>query len=159
MPQKCLCRTTYTGARIPAIGLGIFGSDSFSSEVVAEAVKIAISIGYRHIDCAAVYGNENLIGQALRDVTTGNGARREELGITSKLWNNRITERHVNRLTMIKRTMYGRATLTCSAYGYLRPPNPIPLARKLTLNPIGPVWSKNLIHAGHGATQRGSSHG
>jgi alcohol dehydrogenase (NADP+) len=55
-------RTVYTGARIPAIGLGTFGSDRFSGEVIAESVKTAVSLGYRHIDCAAVYGNEHLLG-------------------------------------------------------------------------------------------------
>lgn len=88
-------RTVYTGAKIPAIGLGTFGSDRFSNEAIAEAVKIAISVGYRHIDCAAVYGNEHLIGQVLRDVTTVNDVKREELWITSKLWNDKHNEADV----------------------------------------------------------------
>jgi len=79
-------RTLYTGAQVPAIGLGTFGSDKFSPEVVAEAVKGAISVGYRHIDCASVYGNEAWIGPVLQEVMEG-GIRREELWITSKVWN------------------------------------------------------------------------
>ena len=79
-------RTLYTGAKIPAIGLGTFGSDRYSGEAIAEAVKGAIAVGYRHIDCASVYGNEHLIGPALREVMAG-GIKREELWITSKLWN------------------------------------------------------------------------
>jgi diketogulonate reductase-like aldo/keto reductase len=58
-------------------------------------VKIAISVGYRHIDCAAVYGNEHLVGQVLRDATTVNGIKREELWITSKLWNDKHNEADV----------------------------------------------------------------
>ena len=58
----------YTGAKIPAIGLGTFGSDRYSAEQVAEAVKGAISVGYRHIDCASVYGNQHLIGEVLQQV-------------------------------------------------------------------------------------------
>jgi len=81
-PQKRL----YTGAQIPAIGLGTFGSDRFSGEQVAEAVKGAISVGYRHIDCAPIYGNENMIGKVLNEVMQS-GIKREELWITSKLWN------------------------------------------------------------------------
>lgn len=93
-PAKVPQRAVYTGAKIPAIGLGTFGSDRMSGEVIAEAVKDAISVGYRHIDCAAVYGNEHLIGQSLRDVMA-QGLRREELWITSKLWNDRHDEQDV----------------------------------------------------------------
>ncbi len=50
---------------IPAIGLGTFASDRFPLEAVGEAVKGAIEVGYRHIDCAAVYLNEAIIGEAL----------------------------------------------------------------------------------------------
>ncbi len=79
-------RTLNTGARIPAIGLGTFGSDHVSGETVAEAVMGAILSGYRHIDCASVYRNEDLIGSVLKQVVSG-GIKREELWITSKVWN------------------------------------------------------------------------
>jgi diketogulonate reductase-like aldo/keto reductase len=87
-------RTAFTGARIPAIGLGTFGSDRFSGEAIAEAVKGAIEVGYRHIDCAAVYGNEHLVGQSLREAVQS-GVRREDLWITSKLWNDKHNEKDV----------------------------------------------------------------
>jgi alcohol dehydrogenase (NADP+) len=79
-------KTLHTGAQIPCIGLGTFGSDRFTHEEVAEAVKGAISVGYRHIDCASVYGNEKQLGQSLKEVIEG-GVKREDLWITSKLWN------------------------------------------------------------------------
>lgn len=82
VPQKVLS----TGARMPAIGLGTFGSDRFSGEDIAEAVKGAISVGYRHIDCASIYGNESLIGKSFKEVMQG-GIKRQELWLTSKLWN------------------------------------------------------------------------
>ena len=85
-PSCVPARTLYTGANIPAIGLGTFGSDRFSGEAIAKAVKGAIAVGYRHIDCASVYGNEHLIGPALQEVL-GAGVKREELWITSKVWN------------------------------------------------------------------------
>ena len=85
-PARVPSRTTYTGAKIPAIGLGTFGSDRCSGEIIAEAVKGAIAVGYRHIDCASVYGNEHQIGQALREVMAA-GITRDELWITSKVWN------------------------------------------------------------------------
>ena len=61
-------RTLHTGAEIPAIGLGTFGSDRFSGEQVAEAVVEAASVGYRHFDCASVYQNEQFIGHSLQTI-------------------------------------------------------------------------------------------
>lgn len=79
----------YNGIEIPAIGLGTFGSDNHSPAQVAEAVKKAISLGYRHIDCASVYGNEKEIGTGLKELQQKGVVKREELWITSKVWNNR----------------------------------------------------------------------
>jgi alcohol dehydrogenase (NADP+) len=76
---------------MPAIGLGTFGSDHATSDVVAEAVRGAIEVGYRHLDCASVYGNEAQIGRVLAEVFA-NGLKREELWITSKLWNDKHAE-------------------------------------------------------------------
>jgi len=90
-PADVPTRKLYTGAKIPAIGLGTFGSDKYSGEEVAKAVEDAIHIGYRHIDCAAVYGNEALIGHSLK-ATMDSGIDREELWITSKLWNDKHAE-------------------------------------------------------------------
>jgi alcohol dehydrogenase (NADP+) len=81
-------RTLFTGARMPAIGLGTFGSDRVTAEEIATAVKGAAQAGYRHFDCASVYRNEDRIGCALREIVAG-GIRREELWITSKLWNDK----------------------------------------------------------------------
>jgi len=93
-PAKVPQRLLHTGARMPGIGLGTFGSDRFSGEQVAEAVKGAAAVGYRHFDCAVVYGNEVLIGEALREVMKA-GVRREDLWITSKLWNDKHGEQDV----------------------------------------------------------------
>ncbi len=85
-PGKVPYKTLASGARMPVVGLGTFGSDRYTGDDIAQAVKDAISIGYRHIDCAAVYGNEHLIGHSLHEVLA-NGVKREDLWITSKLWN------------------------------------------------------------------------
>lgn len=87
-PRAVPQRTLYTGALMPAIGLGTFGSDHVPGDVVARSVFEAARAGYRHFDCAAVYGNEHLIGEALAAVIAG-GVPREDLWVTSKLWNDR----------------------------------------------------------------------
>ncbi len=80
--------TLPTGAQIPAIGLGTFGSDNYSTEQIAEAVLGAASVGYRHFDCASVYGNEDSVGRSLQAIIQG-GVPREDLWITSKVWNDK----------------------------------------------------------------------
>src|SRR5271157_5418537 len=93
-PKTVPHKIVYTGAKIPAIGLGTFGSDRISGEQIAAAVLGAASVGYRHFDCAAVYGNERLIGNSLQKILEG-GVPREELWITSKLWNDKHAEEDV----------------------------------------------------------------
>ncbi|MBR6008152.1 MAG: aldo/keto reductase [Clostridia bacterium] len=80
------CRTLYNGSKIPAIGLGTFGSDHVSAEDVAGVVKEALRLGYRYIDCAACYGNETEIGKEIRNALDA-GLPRGELFILSKVWN------------------------------------------------------------------------
>ena len=70
-----------TGEKIPAFGLGTYLSPP---DQVEAAVIAAVKAGYRHIDCAAVYGNERAVGAALKRVFEF--CPREELWITSKLW-------------------------------------------------------------------------
>src|ERR1700733_1484994 len=87
-------RTLYTGARMPAIGLGTFGSDHVSAAEIAETVKGAAVASYRHFDCASVYGNENEIGAAFEEIFRS-GIGREDFWITSKLWNDKHGEEAV----------------------------------------------------------------
>ena len=72
-----------SGALMPAIGLGTFGSDHVPPEEVARAVTGAFDVGYRHFDCASVYGNEEAIGRSLRQLP------RHEIWVTSKVWNDK----------------------------------------------------------------------
>jgi diketogulonate reductase-like aldo/keto reductase len=88
-------RTLADGAKIPAIGLGTFGSDRYSADQVAEAVLDAAAVGYRHFDCAAVYRNEAAVGASLRTILSSGAVQREELWVTSKLWNDRHGEEDV----------------------------------------------------------------
>lgn len=75
--------TTYTlnsGHKIPAVGLGTWQSEEGDAR---NAVKVALKNGYRHIDTAAIYGNEEEVGQGIKD----SGVPRSDIFITTKLWN------------------------------------------------------------------------
>uniref|UniRef100_A0A4X1W9W8 Aldo-keto reductase family 1 member A1 n=2 Tax=Sus scrofa TaxID=9823 RepID=A0A4X1W9W8_PIG len=79
------CVLLHTGQKMPLIGLGTWKSEPGQ---VKAAIKYALTVGYRHIDCAAIYGNELEIGEALQEtVGPGKAVPREELFVTSKLWN------------------------------------------------------------------------
>ncbi len=70
--------------KVPAIGLGTWKSEK---DKTYQAIREAINIGYRHFDCAFIYENEIEIGRAIQDAITAGEVKREELWITSKLWN------------------------------------------------------------------------
>ena len=68
------------GTTIPCVGYGTFRTPD---DVAEKAVADAIKVGYRHIDTAAVYGNEEAVGKGIKD----SGIDRQDLFVTSKLWN------------------------------------------------------------------------
>jgi len=72
------------GDAMPALGLGTW---RLPPEQTTATVRIALDLGYRHIDAAAIYGNEARIGVALKGALAAGNVRRQELWITSKLWN------------------------------------------------------------------------
>lgn len=77
--------TLNDGNTIPQLGFGVFQMDpDKTEELVAEALRV----GYRHIDTAAIYGNEEGVGRAIAK----SGIPREELFVTTKLWNDRQTD-------------------------------------------------------------------
>jgi len=80
------------GTQMPIIGLGMWKVDGAAAPaLIGEAVRA----GYRHFDCASDYGNEAEVGAGLQNVARGSTARREDLWVTSKLWNTNHAAKHV----------------------------------------------------------------
>ncbi len=73
-----------TPSLIPAIGFGTWRLDKSNA---SEAVSAALQAGYRHVDCAAIYGNEKQVGRGIKDGLGKSGRGREDIWVTSKLWN------------------------------------------------------------------------
>jgi diketogulonate reductase-like aldo/keto reductase len=72
--------TLENGVEIPQLGLGVW---QVEDEIVTDVVKAAFDSGYRHIDTAAIYGNEEGVGRAI----AASGLPRDEVFLTTKLWN------------------------------------------------------------------------
>ena len=81
-----------TGQRMPAVGLGLWKIDA---DTVGNAVYHAIKLGYRHLDSAADYGNEKQVGEGIARALADGLCSREELWVTSKLWNTYHRREHV----------------------------------------------------------------
>jgi 2,5-diketo-D-gluconate reductase A len=79
-PDDQLSLTLNTGDQIPQLGLGVF---KVEDEVCEQIVLDALEVGYRHIDTAMIYRNEAAVGRAI----ASSGIPRDELFVTTKLWN------------------------------------------------------------------------
>lgn len=77
--------TLNNGVKIPVLGFGTWKAQD--GEEAYQSVLAALKAGYRHIDTAAIYKNEESVGRAIKD----SGIPREELFVTTKLWNSKHT--------------------------------------------------------------------
>ncbi len=85
---------------MPMIGLGTWKSQPGE---VHDAVLTALKTGYRHIDCAPIYGNEAEVGQAIQQAIRDGVLKREALWVTSKLWND--AHRQADVIPALKKTL------------------------------------------------------
>lgn len=86
---------------MPIMGLGTWKSEPAE---VYSAIRWALKLGYLHFDCAPIYGNEDVIGQAFFDAMSEDGLKREEFFVTSKLWNN--AHKYEDVLPALKDTLH-----------------------------------------------------
>jgi diketogulonate reductase-like aldo/keto reductase len=88
--------TLNNGKTVPSRG---FGTWRLSKDTAAHTVEAAIRAGYRHIDCAMIYGNEKEVGEGIKSAIDQNIVKREDLFITSKLWNTDHAPKRVEEAT------------------------------------------------------------
>jgi len=84
--------TLRTGDKMPVLGLGTW---KIPKEVCANTVKTSLEKGYRLLDCACDYGNEHQVGEGLKKAIEEGVVKREEVWVTSKLWNTYHAREHV----------------------------------------------------------------
>jgi diketogulonate reductase-like aldo/keto reductase len=87
-----LSLTLASGDRMPVVGLGLW---KVPREICSDLMQQAIRVGYRHLDCACDYGNEVEVGSGVRAAVSAGTCRRQDLWITSKLWNTYHRAEHV----------------------------------------------------------------
>ncbi|XP_069314935.1 aldo-keto reductase family 1 member C15-like isoform X2 [Eulemur rufifrons] len=74
------------GHFMPVLGLGTYAPEDIPKRKAGEATKVAIEVGYRHIDAAYIYQNENEVGEAIREKIADGTVKREDIFYTTKLW-------------------------------------------------------------------------
>ncbi|XP_069822770.1 aldo-keto reductase family 1 member C1-like [Dendropsophus ebraccatus] len=83
------------GHKMPVIGFGTYAPDRYTKEQAEESVKVAIEVGYRHIDCAFLYQNEVQVGKGINSKIADGTVKRGDVFYTGKLWSNNHTPERV----------------------------------------------------------------
>ncbi|VVC28278.1 Hypothetical protein CINCED_3A020109 [Cinara cedri] len=94
MASKLVKMVTFNNGQLyPILGLGTWQATAVLNEsqqsAIVDSVKKAIDIGYRHIDCATIYQNEKSVGKAINDKIADGVIKRDEVFVTSKVWNDK----------------------------------------------------------------------
>ncbi|XP_066446252.1 aldo-keto reductase family 1 member C3-like [Eleutherodactylus coqui] len=80
------CVTLNDGQKMPVIGFGTYAPPQFPKNSAEDGVKVALEVGYRHIDGAFIYGNEVEVGRAIKQKIADGTVKREDIFYTGKLW-------------------------------------------------------------------------
>ena len=123
--------TMYTGAKMPKVGLGVF--TMMDKDLI---VKSVTEVGYRHIDTAAIYENEEIVGEALKEVVEA-GVSREELFVTTKLWRSKYSDPESGLRESLEKLKLDYVDL----YLIHWPNNPIDDDGNFEKNPMHKVWA------------------
>ncbi|XP_063786681.1 aldo-keto reductase family 1 member C1-like [Pseudophryne corroboree] len=79
------------GNKMPVVGFGTYAPETYTKEEAGASTKVAIEVGYRHIDCAFIYGNEVEVGKAIREKIADGTVKRGDIFYTGKLWSTNHT--------------------------------------------------------------------
>lgn len=109
MTNAPLSITLNDDTEIPQLG---FGTYKLKGEDAYNAVRKAIEVGYRHIDTASLYDNEEQVGRAVRDAIAAGEVGREDLFVTTKLWHDAQGEGTADAF----HASLDRTTLTCTSF-------------------------------------------
>ncbi|XP_046542343.1 putative aldo-keto reductase family 1 member C8 [Haliotis rubra] len=90
-----------SGFAMPLVGFGTYNKLQVNDQVMIDAMKTAIDVGFRHLDAAWYYNNETDVGQAIKEKIEDKTVTREELFITSKLWSNFMAPERVEEAVRI----------------------------------------------------------
>ncbi|XP_063786139.1 putative aldo-keto reductase family 1 member C8 [Pseudophryne corroboree] len=74
------------GHKMPMLGFGTYAPETYTKEQGCDSIKLAIDVGYRHIDGAFIYGNEVEVGKAIREKIADGTVKRGDIFYTGKLW-------------------------------------------------------------------------
>ena len=111
---------------MPAVGFGTLIPDPVATK---QATKTALEVGFRHLDCAERYRNEEAVGEAMQEVFKAGAIRREDVFITTKLWNtNHRPERVKPAFDASRRRLQIEPSIVISS----TPPSPFDLATSRT---------------------------
>lgn len=96
--------------KIPSLGVGAF---RLKDDEAYNSVTMALEVGFRHIDTAQIYGNEEAVGRAINDAIANNLVAREDLYVTTKVWNDKLNK--ASFVDSVKRVWksFNCRTLTC----------------------------------------------
>jgi D-xylose reductase len=152
------------GGRLPLVGLGLW---KVPKPDAANLVREAVRVGYRHLDCACDYGNEPEVGAGIRAALDAGLCRREDLWVTSKLWNTYHAREHVR--PAVERTLRDLRLDHLDLYlihfpiaqafvpfeeryppGWLHDPDATEQGMKFANVPLAETWGamEELVHAG-----------
>uniref|UniRef100_A0A674I085 NADP-dependent oxidoreductase domain-containing protein n=1 Tax=Terrapene triunguis TaxID=2587831 RepID=A0A674I085_9SAUR len=83
--DKDHCIKMNDGNKIPALGFGTYSPDEVQKSKCEEATKVAIEVGFRHIDGAFIYGTEEEVGRAIHEKIADRTVKREDIFYTGKV--------------------------------------------------------------------------